>query len=131
MEIKIDELADAIINEMQNYSQDITDGIKEKMDVVGKECNEEIKKHITFEQPTGKYVKGFAVDNTYENKCKKTLVWHVKGKQASLTHLLENGHALRNGGRSKAFPHIKFGEDYVKKRMVEVVEEVVKDANGH
>lgn len=42
-----------------------------------------------------------------------------------LTHLLEKGHALRNGGRSKAFPHIKPVEVQVIKEFEREIREVL------
>lgn len=39
-------------------------------------------------------------------KNSSTMIIHNK-KHYQLTHLLENGHALRNGGRARAFPHIE------------------------
>lgn len=45
-------------------------------------------------------------------------------KQYRLTHLLEHGHALRNGGRSKAIPHI----GPVEKEYVEKFRNKVKEA---
>ena len=52
MSISIDELANAIAQELQTYSTKITDGIKKAVDTVAKETNEEIKKNVTFKQPT-------------------------------------------------------------------------------
>ena len=128
--INIDDLASAIVQELQVYSQDITDGIKEGIEIVSKEVNEEIKKHVTFKQPSGKYVKAFRIKTSYEDKCNKRNTWFVANGQYRLTHLLENGHALRNGGRSKAYKHIKFGEELAIKRMEEIAKGAIEDANG-
>lgn len=57
-------------------------------------------------------------------------VWHVASPQYRLTHLLENGHALRNGGRTRAFPHIIYGEKLAERRMQELTDKAVRDA-GH
>lgn len=38
-----------------------------------------------------------------------------------LPHLLENGHALRNGGRSKAFPHIGKIEEMITEEFEKAV----------
>lgn len=46
----------------------------------------------------------------------------------SLTHLLEKGHALRNGGRANAFPHIKPAEDEVEKKLLSRIIQGIKDA---
>lgn len=126
--INIDELASQIANELESYTEEVTTEIKKAVDTVGKEANEEIKKHITFKQPTGKYVKSFRVKTSYEDKFNKRNTWYVANGQHRLTHLLENGHALRAGGRSEAYPHIKYGEELAIKRMEELAKEAVKNA---
>lgn len=127
MNVKIDGLADEITQELQNYSDKVTLKMKAAVDVVGKETNDEIKNHITFKQHTGKYVKAFRVKTSYEDQYNKRNTWYVSGSQYRLSHLLEKGHALRQGGRTKAFPHIKYGEELAQKRMVELAQEVVQN----
>jgi len=126
--ISIDNLADAILNELENYSEGVTEGVKKAVDVVAKECNEEIKKHITFKEPSGKYVKAFKIKSVYDSKFNKGKTWYVSGSQYRLTHLLEKGHAKRGGGRTEAFKHIEFGEELAIKRMEELSKEAVENA---
>lgn len=126
--VNVDELAEAIAEYMENYSQDVTDRVKKAVDVVSKATNEEIKKHITFKQPTGKYVRAFRIKKSYEDGYKKINTWHVGNGQNRLTHLLEKGHALRQGGRTKAYPHIKYGEEIAQKRMEELAKEAIENA---
>lgn len=126
--VEVDSMAELIAEYMSNYTQDITDNVKKVVDTVGKEVNEEIKKHITFKQHTGKYVKAFRIKTSFEDRYNKRNTWHVANGQYRLTHLLENGHALHQGGRTEAYPHIKYGEELAKKRMEELVKEAIEDA---
>lgn len=128
--IQVEELANAIKEALEEYSQEVTDITKEAVEVVAKEVNEEIKKRVTFNSTNRKngYVKSFRVKTLEETRFNKSKVWHVANGQHRLTHLLENGHVTRNGGRAKAFPHIKFGEELAQRRLPEVVEEGIKNA---
>ena len=54
-------------------------------------------------------------------------LWYVKGSDYRLSHLLENGHALRNGGRTRATHFIKNASDSVLEDYVRAVEEVVRN----
>ena len=126
--VEVDSMAALLAEYLSNYTQDITDNVKKAVDVVAKETNQEIKKHIKFKQPTGKYVKAFRIKKSYEDGYKKVNTWYVGNGQYRLTHLLENGHALHQGGRTEAYPHIKYGEELAKRRMEELAKEAIKDA---
>lgn len=127
--MNVDEFVAALSKELSSYSEEITEGIKKSVDIVGKETNAEIKKHITFNHITGDYVKSFRVKKVHESKNKKIKTWYVANGNHRLTHLLENGHALWQGGRTEAYPHIKYGEELARKRMEELSMEVINNAN--
>lgn len=129
--VSIDGMTDLLGEYMSNYSQSVADEEKEVVDQVADECNEEIKNHISFVQHTGKYVKSFRIKTTYEDRFNKRKTWYASNGQYRLTHLLENAHALRNGDRSRSFPHIKYGEELAIRRMEELSKEAIERANGH
>ena len=125
----VSKLAAAIEAELQSYSQAVSEKIGEAVELVAKEVNDEIKAHVTFRQPTGLYVKAFRIKKINTgNKLNHSRVWHVASPHYRLTHLLEHGHALRNGGRARAFPHIRFGEELAERRIQELTEKAVQDA---
>ena len=126
--MNVNGLAAAIEHELQSYSDAVSVKIGEAVEIVGNEVNAEIKSHVTFDQPTGKYVKSFRVKKVDESKYSKTRIWHVAAPNYRLTHLLEHGHARRNGGRVRAYPHIIFGEQLAERRMEELSEKAVQDA---
>lgn len=126
--IDTEELANEIAKDLENYSKKITDGVKKNIDIVSKEVNEEIKAHVVFKEHTGKYVKSFRIKKSYEDGYKKVNNWCVINGEYRLTHLLEKGHALRQGGRTKAYPHIRYGDELAQKRMEELTKEVIENA---
>lgn len=126
--IDIGDISSEILKELEYYSQDVTENIKKAVDIVAKECDEEIKKHVTFTERTRKYVKAFKIKKTHDDKFNKGKTWYVSGNQYRLTHLLERGHALNKGGRTKAYPHIVFGEELAIKRMEELAKEAIENA---
>ena len=125
--IQIDDMADLIAEYMSNYSQEVTVQIKKSVDKVAEETNEEIKNHISFKEHSGKYVKAFRIKTSYEDKFNKRKTWYVANGQYRLTHLLENGHVLRQGGRANSYPHIKYGEELAQKRMEELAKEAIEN----
>ncbi len=124
-------LAAAIERELQSYSDIVSEKIGEAVEMVAHEVNDEIKRQMTFKQRTGKYVKAFRIKkiNTGSRQ-NHGHVWYVAAPHYRLTHLLEHGHALRNGGRTRAFPHIQYGEQLAERRMKELSEKAVKDAGN-
>lgn len=75
----------------------------------------------------GKYKKAMAVKTLWENFYGKVKVWYVKPPYYRLPHLLERGHAKRNGGRTQAFPHIEKNTEKAQKRFEDRVEEIIKN----
>lgn len=48
------------------------------------------------------------------------------GKFPGLVHLLEKGHALRSGGRSRAIPHVAPVQDWMNEELRKRIEEAIK-----
>ena len=110
---------------LTKYSDDISDGIKNLSDECADELKEELKK--TSPRKRGKYAKAWKVKNLSNGRLNyANVVYNPRGQ---LTHLLENGHALRRGGRSigivKAYPHISPAENKIKKKYENGIKEII------
>ena len=108
MSIKIDDLAREVMRGLEEYADVSTLTVKK---AVRKSANA-VRKDIQENAPkrTGDYAKSWATKKVRESSHTLELVVHSKNKY-QLTHLLEFGHALRNGGRTKAYPHIAPAEE--------------------
>lgn len=124
--MQIDKLSDAIMQELEDYSEDVAKAMKESVKKASEDCMTEIKNHITFTQRSGKYVKSFKLKTSYEDENTLRKTWYVSGKEYRLTHLLEYGHAKVNGGRTRAFPHIKYGEKIANENLVKYIKGAIK-----
>lgn len=126
--IKVDNLASEINKQLGAYNEDVTREIKKAVDDVAKECLQEIKSHITFNNITGDYEKAMKIKTTKETRTGKIKTWYVESPHYRLTHLLERGHKKRNGkDETKAFPHIIYGEQLIEKELPKRVEEILND----
>ena len=120
--VKVDDLVDAISNELVQYSQEVTDGVKKEVKQVAKECKEEIQRNSPV--LTGDYKRGWKDKVEYESRTDICVVIHNKTSY-QLTHLLENGHAKVNGGRVAGQPHIAPAEQNAEKKLLKKVEVIV------
>ena len=123
---KVNEISNAIIKELEAYSDEVAEKVKDCVDKASQDCRDTIKAHMTFKQGTGKYVKNFKLKTSFENKTNKRKTWYVAGGQHRLAHLLEYGHAKVNGGRTRAFPHIQYGEEIAAQNLPKYIKEVLK-----
>jgi hypothetical protein len=93
----------AIAEALAEYDQEIADATKRITDEVAKEAVDALKK--SSPKLTGSYCKGWRKKQSYADKrTKRNTVYNETDYQ--LTHLLEYGHASRNGGRVRAIQHI-------------------------
>ena len=121
--IKTDQLADAVVEELKNYSQDVTEGIKKAVNDVAKDC----KKQIQDNSPvlTGSYKKGWRIKKAYESEDDIRLIIHNQ-TDYQLVHLLENGHAKLNGGRVPGHPHVAPSADAAARALESKAKVVIK-----
>lgn len=78
---------------------------------------------------TGTYVNSFKIKNVKEMMGIHHKAWYVNPPMHSIAHLLENGHKYNiNGkqGRTRAYPHIKYGEELAKKELPIEIEKRIK-----
>lgn len=109
---------------LENYSDDISVEVEEVANKVGKEAVDELKQ-ISPKGAKKSYAKGWKLKKDKKGKNLYTIKIHNK-TDYQLTHLLEFGHATKNGGKAKAQPHIR----PVEKKYSEKFEKELKQKIG-
>lgn len=110
--IKADLLEKEVMKYLSEYKEDISDVVEVVSNKVGQEATNELK--TDSPKLTGDYAKGWRLKKDKIGENRYTVKIHNK-TDYQLTHLLEFSHATRNGGRTKAIPHIKPVEEKYKK----------------
>ena len=126
--IKPEELQDALQDFLENYAEDIEEDVKDATNTIVKEAKAEL---VQTSPKSGvardtKYYKGWALKNGTKNKNYRytRVIWNKTNYQ--LTHLLEFGHATRNGGRTSAIPHIRPVEDKYGVKFADLLEKKIR-----
>lgn len=126
--ITVDELRDAVKDILNDYKDDVD----ECLDKAAVQYAKIGKAELQSASPVGKntpnsghYAKGWAYKK-HKSKNRVGATIHNK-TDYQLTHLLENGHALRQGGRSPAIVHIKPIHDEITEEFEREVKDELKN----
>lgn len=114
----INNLADTIVRELERYANLVHEEVEEAKVEVSNELVDKLKQ--TSPVLSGSYRKGWRA-----KKEGNKFIIHNK-TDAQLTHLLENGHAKRGGGRVAAIPHIRPAEQVAVADYLERVERAIR-----
>ena len=122
--VSVDQLANAVIRELDSYADTTTEGVK----AAGKKVADTVKKEISATAPvgTGKYAKSWATKTTAENSHALEITVHSRNRY-QLAHLLEHGHAKRGGGRVAARQHIAAAEEHGIEELEHEIERSIRN----
>ncbi len=121
--ISPDELAEKVMEGLKEYADLCADELKEAINEAAKDAKAELKE--TSPKDTGKYSGNWSVKKISET-ANTVDVAVYSPKHYRLTHLLEHGHALRQGGRARAFPHIGPAQEHAEEKVINRVEKALK-----
>ena len=105
----IDDLTSEIMKGLTEYAELADSAMKKAV----RKTATQVKKEISANAPvrTGKYAKSWTTKKMAENSHKIEMVVHSKDRY-QIAHLLEKGHAKRNGGRVEGKLHIAPAEEH-------------------
>ena len=112
--VTIDKMAGELMDIMGEIRDTTTEELKASIKKAGKDIASEIK--ATAPKRTGKYASSWKSSVVYEGAESIQVTVHSPSRY-QLAHLLEHGHAKRNGGRAAAIPHIEPAEEKVMEKM--------------
>lgn len=128
--IKVDDLTSTIMKTLEDYIGVTEDAVAKGVIDTANEC----VKQLQQANPAGsghygswqKYNMGWERTKVKANgKGGYTEVVHNR-KRYQLTHLLEHGHAIRGGGRARAFPHIAPVAEAAEKTLLDNIKRNIK-----
>ncbi len=122
--IKPDMLGKEIARILNEYKDDIDEVVVDTTNEIIKEAKNEIIS-ISPKGDTGEYSKGWKISISQKGKnFFSKAVWNKKYYR--LTHILEFGHATKNGGHTAAQPHVRPTEEKYKSKFTDKVERNLK-----
>lgn len=120
--VTIDNFDKAVEKILQEYGDDITADLGEITERIGKEGVKMMKSSASVFNRTGKYKKSWKA-KVERGRMESVVVLY--STLPSLPHLLEYGHAKRNGGRVEGRPHIKPVEEKLNEQFDEKVRAII------
>ena len=114
MKISSNQIVEAITGELTAYAGEVAETVKDAVKKVAKDTVAEVKRRSPTD--TGAYEKSWTQAKTFETPTSLGIAIYNR-KHYQLTHLLENGHAKVNGGRTRGYPHIAPAEEIAERQL--------------
>lgn len=119
--IQPEKLTDEIQKILDEYGDEARAALAEAISETAKEAQTQLRSKNMGRKLWKKYPKGWSVQIKAGRLDVEGIVYNKDHYR--LTHLLEFGHATRNGGRTKAFPHIAEVNAFAQKDVLERLRE--------
>ena len=117
--IRIENLDEAVSELLEEYADVTAETLKTAVNNAGNLAKKEIQ--ATAPKQTGQYAKSWKARKTRETATNYQVTVYSSSRYR-LAHLLEHGHAKRNGGRVRAFPHIAPAEEKAEDQLLSELE---------
>ena len=117
--IKIDELADAVSEQLEEYSKLTAETVKTAVTKAGNSVKNDIAANAP--ERTGRYARSWRTKKTKETSTELEVTVYSPSRYM-LAHLLEHGHAKRGGGRVRAIPHIAPAQEAAEEQLMNDIE---------
>ena len=121
--VRVGQLADAVLGELQAYDQEAADAVRKTVKTVARDGRKEIQAQSPVD--TGIYQRGWKDTVVYEGSMGVRVLIHNKTSYQR-THLLEHGHARTGGGRVAGKPHIRPAEENMERSLIRKLKEVLE-----
>jgi hypothetical protein len=124
--ISVEGLSDVVHENLRIYSKTITEGIRAEAEKSIKQLVKDTKATAPVGNRKKHYrdnIKAKGIISTRNSR----YIWYVDGPDYRLSHLLENGHALRNGGRTEGTHFIQKASEPILEQYVKNIEEVIRN----
>lgn len=115
----IDKLSASIEKILAEYQDDVVKDTGQLVKVFAKKGAQALRGNPGGFGGTGTYSKGWTSRYEDGRVSKQGIIYN--DKEPGLPHLLEHGHALRNGGRSKGVAHIAPVEEKISEEFYKAV----------
>ena len=128
MAIKVDasNMTKAINEQLEKYSAEVMAELKAEAESIAGDGVAELRKGGPYQGGKASGYNSGWVSEVNSSVAGFTVT--IRNRKApGLTHLLERGHALRQGGRARAFPHIGPVEEKLTAEYTRKAREVLKD----
>ena len=122
--IQIDQLAEAVNEQLEEYNKLSMEVVKAAVTKAGTAVNKDIGANAPSK--TGRYAKSWRTKKTKESSTALEVTVYSPSRYM-LAHLLEHGHAKRNGGRVRAIPHIAPAEEVAEEQLMANIERGLKN----
>ena len=119
--IQPENLAGEIQKILDEYGDEASVALAEAIEETAKEAQTQLRQKNQGRKLWKKYPKGWSVQIKAGRLDVEGIVYNKDHYR--LTHLLEFGHATRNGGRTAAFPHIAEVNAFAQKDVLERLRE--------
>lgn len=117
------DLSKAVAQVLDEYEESVTEAVQQVTDDLAKEGLRKIKSSSKSQGWTY-YATGW-MKKVVANRFGASATLY-NGKVPGLVHLLEKGHALRGGGRSRAFPHVAPVQDWLNEELQKRIKEAIQ-----